>query len=107
VLDSRCVNHMTEEKSMFTSFEKNNTTSDSITFGDNSQGKVLVHDKIAITTGHSISEVLLFEFLDYNLLSMSQLCEIDYNCLLTIKCVTIFRRSDGSFVFKGVLRGKL
>jgi hypothetical protein len=31
-----------------------------------------------------------------------------YNCLFTNKGVTasIFKRSDGSFVFKGVLRGK-
>jgi hypothetical protein len=31
---------------------------------------------------------------------------MDYNCLFTDKGVTVFRRSDGSFVFKGVLRGK-
>jgi hypothetical protein len=30
-----------------------------------------------------------------------------YNYLFTDKGVIIFRRSDGSFVFKGVLRGKL
>jgi hypothetical protein len=41
------------------------------------------------------------------LLSVSQLCERGYNCLFTDKGVTVFRRSDGSFAFKGVLRGKL
>jgi hypothetical protein len=56
---------------MFTSFEKNDTTSDSITFGDNSQGKVYGHGKTAITTKHSISKVLFFESLDYKLLSIS------------------------------------
>jgi hypothetical protein len=30
-----------------------------------------------------------------------------YNCLFTNKGVIVFRRSDGSFAFKGVLRGKL
>jgi hypothetical protein len=30
-----------------------------------------------------------------------------YNCLLTDKGVIVFRRNDGSFAFKGVLRGKL
>jgi hypothetical protein len=30
-----------------------------------------------------------------------------YNCLFIDKGVTVFRRSDGSFAFKGVLRGKL
>jgi hypothetical protein len=92
---------------MFTSFEKNECESDCITFGDNSQRQVLGFSKIAITIEHSISKVLLIESLDYNLLSISQLCEMDYNYLFTDKGVTVFRRSDGSFAFKGVLRGKL
>jgi hypothetical protein len=76
------------------------------TFGDNSQGQVLGFGKIAITTEHSISKVFI-KSLDYNLLFVSQLCEIGYNCLFTDKGVTIFRRSDNSFAFKRVLRGKL
>jgi hypothetical protein len=87
--------------------EKNDTKSDSITFGDSSQGKVLGHGKIDITTEYSIFKVLLVKSLDYNLLSISQLCEICYNYLFTNKGVTVFRRSDGSFAFKGVLREKL
>jgi hypothetical protein len=98
---------MMGERRMFTSFEKNKCESDCITFGDNSQGQVIVFGKIAITTKHSISKVLLVESLDYNLLSVSQLCERGYNCLFTDKDVTVFRKSDGSFIFKGVLRGKL
>jgi hypothetical protein len=98
---------MTREKKIFTSFEKNDTTSDSITFGDNCQGKIIGHGKIAITTEYSISKVLLIESLDYNLLSVSQLCEMGYNSLFTNKGVTIFRRSDGSLAFKDVLRWKL
>jgi hypothetical protein len=107
MLDSGCTNQMIREKKIFTSFKKNNTTSDCITFRDSSEGKVLGHGKIAITTKCSISKVLLVEYLDYNLLSVSQLCEMSYNYLFTNKGVTIFRRSDGSFAFKGVLRGKL
>jgi hypothetical protein len=98
---------MTRERRMFTSFEKYECENDCITFGDNSQGQVLGFGKIAITIEHSISKVLLDESLDYNLLSVSQLCEKGYNCLFTNKGVTIFRRSDGSFAFKGALRGKL
>jgi hypothetical protein len=107
VLDSGCTNYMMEERRMFTSFEKNECESDCIIFDDNSQGQVLGFSKIAITMEHSISKVLLVESLDYNLLSVSQLCEMGYNYLFTDKGVTVFRRSDGSFVFKGVLRGKL
>ena len=107
MLDSGCTNHMTGEKKMFSSFEENQDVNDSITFGDNSQGKVLGYGKIAITTESSISKVLLVESLDYNLLSVSQLCEMGYNCLFTDKGVTVYKRSDGSIAFKGILKGKL
>jgi hypothetical protein len=92
---------------MFTSFKKNECKSDCITFGDNSQGQVLGFDKIVITTEHSIFKVLLVESLDYNLLFVLQLCENVSNYLFTDKGVTFFRRSDGSFAFKCILRGKL
>jgi hypothetical protein len=45
--------------------------------------------------------------LDYNLLSVSQLCKMGYNCLFTDVDVTVFRRSDDSIAFKGVLYGQL
>jgi hypothetical protein len=107
VLDSGCTNHMTKERTVFTSFEKNKCESDCITFSDNSQGQVLGFGKIAIITEHSISKILHVESLDYNLLSISQLCEMGYNCLFNDKGVTIFRISDGSFAFKGLLRRKI
>jgi hypothetical protein len=71
VLDSGCTNHMTRDKEMFTSFEENDCSSDIIMFGDNSEERVLRYGKIAITTDHSISKVLLVDSLDYNLLSIS------------------------------------
>jgi hypothetical protein len=83
VLDSGCTNHMTEEKDMFTYFEENDCSSDTIMFGGNSEGKVLEYGKIAITLDHSISKVILVDSLDYNLLSVSQLCEMRYNFLFT------------------------
>jgi hypothetical protein len=107
VLDSGCTNHVTKERMVFTFFEKNKCESDCITFSDNSQGQVLGFGKIAIITEHSISRILHVESLDYNLLSISQLCEMGYNCLFNDKGVTIFRISDGSFAFKGLLRRKI
>jgi hypothetical protein len=92
---------------MFTSFEENDCPSDTIMFGDNSEENVLGYGKIAITTDHSISKVLLIDSLDYNLLSVSQLCEMDYNYLFTNKGVTVFRRSDGSYAFSGILKVKV
>jgi hypothetical protein len=49
----------------------------------------------------------LVDLLDYNLLSVSQLCKMGYNCLFTDIGVTVFRRSDDSIAFKGVLDGNL
>jgi hypothetical protein len=97
---------MTGERMMFKSFEKNDCESGCIMVGDNRQGQVLGFGKIAITIKYSISKVLV-ELLDYNLLSVSQFYKMCYNYLFTDKGVTVSRRSDGYFAFKGVLRGKL
>jgi hypothetical protein len=56
---------------------------------------------------HSISNVFLVDSLDYNLLSVSQLCKMGHNCLFTDIGVTVFRRSDDSITFKGVLESQL
>jgi hypothetical protein len=98
---------MNGEKHMFTSVEENDCPSDTIMFGDNSEGKVLGYDKLAITTDHSISKVLLVDSLDYNLLFVSQLYEMCYNCLFTNIGVTVSRRCDGSYAFSGILKGNL
>jgi hypothetical protein len=76
-------------------------------FGDGNQGKVKGLGKIAITIEHSISNVFLVDSLDYNLLSISQLCSICYNCLFTDVDMKIFRRNDSYVAFKGALKGKL
>jgi hypothetical protein len=75
-------------------------------FGDNSEGRVLGYDKIAITADHSISKVVLVDSFDYNLLSVSQLCKMVYNYLFTNKGVTVFRRYDDSYTFSNILKGK-
>jgi hypothetical protein len=65
---------MTGEKRMF-SYEKNDDSQRAITFGDGNQGLVKGLGKIAISPDHSISNVFLVDSLDYNLLSVSQLCK--------------------------------
>jgi transposase InsO family protein len=92
---------------MFSSYEKNHDPQRAITFGDGNQGLFKGLGKIAISPNHSISNVFLVDSLDYNLLSVSQLCNMGYNCLFTDVGVTIFRRSDDSVAFQGVLEGQL
>jgi hypothetical protein len=87
---------MTGEKRMFSSYEKNEDPQRAITFGDGNQGLVKGLGIIAISPNHSISNVFLVDSLDYNLLSVSQLCKMGYNCLFTDISVTVFRRSDDS-----------
>jgi hypothetical protein len=101
---------MTGEKKMFTSYEKNQDPQRAITFGDGNQGLVKGLGKITISPDHSISNVFLVDSLDYNLctpLQLSQLCKMGYNCLFTDLGVIVFRRSDDSVAFKGVLEGQL
>jgi hypothetical protein len=107
IIDSGCTNHMTGEKRMFSSYEKNEDPQRAITFGDGNQGLFKGLGKIAISPDHSISNVFLVDSLDYNLLSVSQLCKMGYNCLFTDIGVTVFRRSDDSIAFKRVLEGQL
>jgi hypothetical protein len=98
---------MTGEKKMFTSYVKDKDSQDRIIFGDGNHGKIKGLGKIAISIEHSISNVFLVESLGYNLLFVSKLCHMGYNCLFTNIDVSIFRRSDGSLAFKGVLDDKL
>jgi hypothetical protein len=92
---------------MFSSYAKNEDPQRAIIFGDGNQGLVKGLGKIAISPDHSISNVFLVDSLDYNLLSVSQLCKMGYNCLYTDVGVNVFRRSDDSIAFKGVLEGQL
>jgi hypothetical protein len=97
---------MTGEKRMF-SYEKNEDPQRAITFRDENQGLVKGLGKKSISPDHSIFNIFLLDSLDYNLLSVSQLCKMGYNCLFRDVGVTVFRRSDDSIAFKGVLEGQL
>jgi hypothetical protein len=91
---------MTGEKKMFTSCDMIENHTERIAFGGNGGGTVVDLSKIAISINHSISDVYLVESLDYNLLSVSQLCEMSYNCLFTNEGVTVFIRCDDSVAFR-------
>jgi hypothetical protein len=98
---------MTGEKRMFSLYERNEDPQRVITFEDGNLDLVKGLSKIAISPDHSISNVFLVDSLDYNLLFVSQLCKMGYNCLFIDISVTVFKRSDDSIAFKGVLDGQL
>ena len=80
MLDSGCTNHMTGERSMFSSLQLIQESQE-IIFGDSSKGEVIGIGNIPISKDQFITNVLLVDSLKYNLLSTSQLCEAGYNCL--------------------------
>ena len=107
MIDSGCTNHMTGDKKMFKSFEPSHNKDEYITFGDNGMGQVLDYGKVPLTPSYSLSKVMLVDHVDFNLLSISQFCKMGYDCLFNECGATVYKRSDGSIAFKGVLKGKL
>ena len=85
---------------MFNSINTNgNNSYDSITFGDN--GKVKGLGKIAISNDMSISNVLLVESLNFNLLSVAQLCDLGFKCIFRVDDVEIISVDGSNLIFKG------
>jgi hypothetical protein len=98
---------MTGEEGLFASLDHYDNPTETIIYGDNGQGDVVVLGEIAISTTNSIEDVYHVQGLGYNLLSVSQLFEKSYNCLFTHEGVTVSRTEDSSIVFAGHLRGNL
>ena len=78
-----------------------------IAYGGDASGEVIVVGDIPISSKYSITNVLYVDPLGYNLLSVSQLSEIGFDCHFSDKGVSIIRREDSSIVLTGRLRGRL
>ena len=57
--------------------------------------------KIAISNDLSISNVLLVESLNFNLLSVAQLCDLGFKCIFSVDDVEIISVDDSNLIFKG------
>ncbi|XP_070046540.1 uncharacterized protein [Nicotiana tomentosiformis] len=75
-LDSACSRHMTGDKQLFKSITK--LDGGTVTFGDKSKGNVIGVGKVPLSSTCDVDEVYLVDELGYNLLSISQLCDNDY-----------------------------
>ncbi|KAK1696452.1 hypothetical protein QYE76_013149 [Lolium multiflorum] len=75
VFDSGCTNHMTGGRGVLDQFIEDINKKSSITFGDNSKGKVLGYGKVAISKDLCLETVMLVESLGYNLLSIYHLAD--------------------------------
>ena len=102
MLDSGCTQHMTGDSRMFNSINESKSNGiDSITFGDNGKCKVKGLGKIAISNDLSISNVLLVESLNFNLLSVAQLCDLGFKCIFGVDDVEIISVDGSNLIFKG------
>ena len=98
---------MTGYVKMFTSLYEDVGDHEHVTFGDNSKGKVEGLAKIAITKDLSISNVLLVESVSFNLLSITQLCDLGLICTFSDSEVVVTSKEDKSLIFKGFRHGNI
>jgi hypothetical protein len=74
---------------------------DHVTYGDNTRERVTVLGRITITKDFSFSNILYVESLNFNLLSVAQLCDFGLMCTFDKYGVIVFHEKDKSLVFKG------
>jgi hypothetical protein len=93
---------------MFKSIDKSqNGGFDAITFSNNKRGKVKGLGKIAISNDMSIFNVLLVESLDFNLLSIAQLCDLGFKCIFGSDDVEVVSVDGTNMIFKGFRHSSL
>ena len=85
---------------MFQEIKPNDGGVRSITFGDNSRGDVIGLGKIAISNDMSISSVMLVESLNFNLLSIAQLCDLGYKCIFGVDDFEVVSVDGSNVAFK-------
>ncbi|KAK1693749.1 hypothetical protein QYE76_010446 [Lolium multiflorum] len=107
VFDSGCTNHMTGGRGVLDQFIEDINKKSSITFGDNSKGKVLGYGKVAISKDLCLETVMLVESLGYNLLSIYHLADVGYNSYFTNYCVKVFRSDNLKLVLVGYVENNL
>jgi hypothetical protein len=76
LIDFCCSRHMTGNKKWFSSLTPL-SHKENVTFGDDKKGKVLGTDIIKVNDCFTLNDVTLVDRLRYNLLSVSQLVDVD------------------------------
>ncbi|KAK1652778.1 hypothetical protein QYE76_070583 [Lolium multiflorum] len=105
--DSGCTNHMIGGRCVLEQFIEDVNKKSSITFGDNSKGKVLGYGKVAISKDLCLETVMLVESLAYNLLSIYHLADAGYNSYFTKYYVKVFRSGNLKLVLVGYVENNL
>ncbi|KAL6329091.1 hypothetical protein AAG906_007438 [Vitis piasezkii] len=91
-LDSGCSHHMTGNKSLFTSFTE--FDGGNVTFGDGNMARVKGKGTICAPNIPNLEEVLYVEGLKANLISISQMCENEFNVQFSQNLCKVFDLND-------------
>nr|KYP39777.1 Retrovirus-related Pol polyprotein from transposon TNT 1-94 [Cajanus cajan] len=98
-LDSGCSRHMTGDKNKFVSLQERE--SGTMTYGDNNKGKTLGSGTVSNFSNTLIEDVLYVEGLKYNLRSISQLCDKNFNVFFNNECCLVCDKSTNETLFVG------
>ena len=99
-LDSGCSRHMTGDIKQFSNLEKK--IGGNVTFGDNGKGSIIGKGTVGNSSFPSlIEDVLLIENLNYNLLSVSQLCDKGFKVVFETSKCSIIDSFSGKTIFNG------
>nr|KYP35691.1 Retrovirus-related Pol polyprotein from transposon TNT 1-94 [Cajanus cajan]KYP38474.1 Retrovirus-related Pol polyprotein from transposon TNT 1-94 [Cajanus cajan] len=98
-LDSGCSRHMTGDKSKFISLQEKE--GGSVTYGDNNKGRILGSGSVGNNSNTLIENVLYVEGLKYNLLSISQLCDKNYNISFNNQCCMVCDKESNEVLLIG------
>jgi hypothetical protein len=94
LMDSGCSRHMTDDKKWFSSLTPL-SHKEYVTFCDDKKGKVLGTGIIKVNNHFTLKDVTLVDKLRYNLMSVSQLIDVDLDVLFCKFCSKVLNsRSD-------------
>ena len=68
-------------------------------FGGKNKGQIIGSGKVGKNLSHSIDNILLVKGLDYNLLSISQLCDKGYKVIFYSSSYDIIEKESGKLKF--------
>ena len=98
-LNSGCSKHMTGGKSQFSKLELKSGRY--VTFGDKSKGKIIGKGDVGKKHSPIIKNVCLIDGLKHNLLSISQLCDMNNHVVFESSHCIIKSIKDRKFLFIG------
>jgi GAG-pre-integrase domain len=99
ILDSGCSHHMTEFNSNFSSLEPYD--GGTVTFGNNKRKSKIIGIGTIGVKNLTISNVYLVDGLNFNLLSISQLCDAGFHVKFDVEACYLINDNTNEIVYKG------